>query len=77
MCYSTKAVKLNVQVFKHTSFREDCPYEVVCSHTSGRETVAKFWASVILFMSGREITALLKNNGKSAFSFYFFISVGI
>ena len=52
---------------------KNCPYEVICSHASGRETVAKFWASVILFMPSRGIRALLKNNGTPAFSFYFFI----
>lgn len=56
---------------------ENCSYEVMYSHATVRETVAKYGASVILFMPTREIRALLKNNGKAAFSFYFFISVEI
>lgn len=55
------------------NLEKNCPYEVVCSHASGRETVAKFGASVILFMPGRGIRALLKNNGnqRSYFTFSF------
>lgn len=56
---------------------KDCSYEVMYSYATVRETVAKFGASVILFMPTREIRALLKNNGKAAFSFYFFVSVEI
>jgi len=55
----------------------NCPGEVICSHASGRETVAKFCASVIVFMPSRGIRTLLKNNGKPAFPFYFFVSVEI
>lgn len=61
-----------LKVLNMQHLEKNCPSEVICGHASGRETVARVWASVILFMPSRGIRTLLKNNGKPAFSFYSF-----